>query len=82
MAQLNLLSDQTMLRTDYLDVDASYFVWRDKEFQHWQCLTLPFVVIFRIVHNNSSVIQGRRLSPCLLPENNGIMPRTEIPGSI
>lgn len=33
MAQLNALSQFTMLRKDYLEVDASYFVWRDKQFQ-------------------------------------------------
>ena len=31
--QLQTLSPYTMLRTDYLAVDASYFVWRDKKFQ-------------------------------------------------
>ena len=28
--QINKLSPYTDVRTDYLDVDASYFVWRDK----------------------------------------------------
>ena len=29
ISQLNKLSSRTMLRTDYLDNDASYFVWRE-----------------------------------------------------
>ncbi len=33
MAQLNTLSPHAMVRIDYLDVDASYFVWRDRQFQ-------------------------------------------------
>lgn len=29
MRQLGQLSNKTLLRTDYLDVDASYFIWRE-----------------------------------------------------
>lgn len=33
MAQINMLSPHSKLRTDYLQTDASYFVWRDKSFK-------------------------------------------------
>jgi SAM-dependent methyltransferase len=32
MAQLDTLSPYTRLRTDYLEVDAAYFVWREQRF--------------------------------------------------
>ena len=33
LEKLNLLSDVTAFRADYLDVDASFFAWRDQAYQ-------------------------------------------------
>ncbi len=32
MAQLNTLSEHTLMRADYLNTDASYFVWRERQY--------------------------------------------------